>query len=311
MSRDRSLFWTIFGFPVRAIRALPRTLLAVLLIGALLLNVFSLTSPPLNGLATSLLSELGITTVAERERRSMVASHETELSAAQAETRKAEEAIVAAREATRVAEDTARAAEEAAEQSAEQTRIAVEAARTAETAIEKLETTKAARDALEKDIATAITERARLQAARASQTALAESIPHVGVQAIAATLALEIEDACASARDAAALIAITENRDSPEEARRAAEAEFDCSEAVAGALEPLSPGDLWQLMSAAPEDAWAAAAPFLPETGDDIAFEDWDALAAEARIVFAGSQTPPSEGEVASPTAPNAPTAEE
>ena len=245
MSRDRSLFWTIVGFPVRAIRALPRTLLAVLVIVGFILNVLVLTSPTLNALATDGLAKLGVTTVAERDARTVQTEHQAEL--AEAET-----AI----------------------------RVADEARLTAKAEIEALQAASAELRGIVQGIAGSMTERAALQATRATQTAAAEAVPFAGTVAIAATLSMEIGDACDTAKEASILTALTEADSTPDTVQATEDAAFDCRETLGDVIELPVAEQIWQTVTDNPEAAWQAAQPYLPES-DGARPTEWEVLAED------------------------------
>ena len=77
MSRQRSLFSTLAGFPVRLLRSLPRTLLALLVIAALALNAATLVSEPtfrtLSDIAEAVVGDRSVQARAERQQTELAA----------------------------------------------------------------------------------------------------------------------------------------------------------------------------------------------------------------------------------------------
>ncbi|TCP40542.1 hypothetical protein [Rhodovulum marinum] len=108
-----------------------------------------------------------------------------------------------------------------------------------------------------------VTRRVQRGAARSIASAAGEAIPFVGAGVVAGALVLEVNDACATARDMAGLEAALGAGDDPEAARRAAEDAFDCTamirEELPGYEDIPTREDLWEKARAAPGQAYEQA----------------------------------------------------
>lgn len=100
-------------------------------------------------------------------------------------------------------------------------------------------------------------------AARNVSTAFGEAIPLVGVAVIAGGLALEVQDACDTARDMAGLEGAIANPDDPETGQKQAMEAFNCSELIPEAEDLPTKEEIWTGMMAAPADAWAYASDYV------------------------------------------------
>ncbi|PWE32493.1 hypothetical protein DDZ14_10560 [Maritimibacter sp. 55A14] len=114
-----------------------------------------------------------------------------------------------------------------------------------------------------------VTRRLQRGAARSIGSAAGEAIPFIGVGVIAGALALDVKDACDTARDMVGLEAAIAAENDPEIARQNAEAAFDCKEMI---REDLPDSDaLWAAVRASPRKAWEAAR----DAGVSVAEVDW------------------------------------
>ncbi|WP_164658138.1 hypothetical protein [Tropicibacter sp. Alg240-R139] len=129
---------------------------------------------------------------------------------------------------------------------------------------EKLTRRKAAQKAVRRT-SSRVTQRMAKGAARNTATAFGEAIPLIGVAVIAGGLALEVQDACDTARDMAGLEGVISDPDNPEEAQKKAMEEFECSELIPEAEGLPSIEDIWGGMLSAPGKAWDAAAEYVDE----------------------------------------------
>lgn len=138
---------------------------------------------------------------------------------------------------------------------------------------------KAARQKAQRQIAREttrkVTRRVQRGAARSIGSAAGEAIPFLGVGVIAGALALEVDDACDTARDMAGLEAALALEGDPDLARRRAEDAFDCTamirEELPGYDDLPTREDLWAEMRGAPRKAYEAAR----NTGIAVAELDW------------------------------------
>ncbi|MCV2889357.1 hypothetical protein [Ruegeria aquimaris] len=245
MSRQRSPLLAILGFPVRVVRSLPRTLLALLVIGGLVFNILTLTVSGAFTAASGILSAAGLSTVAARE-------------SAEAALRR-EAADKANREALE------RATREASEKAAREAR---------ETALREAAERRLAVNRVAASTRDAIGDRLARQAARNSASVFAEAIPVVGVGVIAAALVLEVKDSCDTARDMTALVAAIETEGDAQAAREAAAAAFDCADLIPNYDDLPTKDQIWGEVSSAPEKAWDKATGYY----DTLAGADWSAV---------------------------------
>lgn len=234
MSRQRSLFSTLAGFPVRLLRSLPRTLLALLVIAALALNAATLVSEP----TFRTLSDIAEAVVGDRSVQARAERQQTEL-AARADA--AEEDADALK--VRIAEletEKARLTQELAE-----TRVVYRGAE------------RPAREAVA-EASAAIGDRVSKAAARNVASMPGEALPFIGIAVVADATAEEIAGACALMEEIQALnLAFN-----PEHA-------ID-STVVCGTPVP-SRGELWSMVQTRPAAEWDAAGD-LYETLPEISF---------------------------------------
>ncbi len=254
MSRQRSPLLAILGFPVRVVRSLPRTLLALLVIGGLVFNILTLTVSGAFTAASGILSAAGLSTVAARE------SAEAALRREAADKANREALDRATREAS---EKAAREAREAALREAAERRLAVN------------RVAASTRDA--------IGDRLARQATRNSASVFAEAIPVVGVGVIAAALALDINDSCDTARDMAALAAAVEAEGDVEAARDASAEAFDCRDLIPNVEDLPTKDDILTKLRTAPDAAWKAGTGYY----DTLAEKDWSEATAGMREYIA------------------------
>jgi hypothetical protein len=132
-------------------------------------------------------------------------------------------------------------------------------------------------------------------AARNIASVAGEAVPVVGVAVIAGALAMEVRDACDTARDMAALEAALLTDGDPEAASAAATAQFDCAAMIRAELpgyETLpTPQEIWQKAASAPATAYNEARAF----GVELAALDWRAemgKVGQTLVTWVRSQLP-------------------
>lgn len=108
-----------------------------------------------------------------------------------------------------------------------------------------------------------VTRRLKRGAARSIGSAAGEAIPFIGAGVIAGALALEVKDACDTARDMAGLEAALMTEGDPDQAHQAAEDAFDCKAMIRDELPsydnlPTREG-LWATVRASPRRAYEEA----------------------------------------------------
>jgi hypothetical protein len=225
--------------PFRLVRAALPFVWVILLAASLALNVAVLTVTGVYTLASGALSAVGIGTVASR-------------------TAATEAALRAERD---VARRTAATATRRAER---------EAARAAQ----RKTTARIGRET-----ARGVTRRVQRAAARNITSVTGEAIPVLGVAIIAGALAMEVNDACDTARDMAGLEAALASEGDPEAARKTATEAFDCVAMIREELPDYddipSRQDVWTAMRTAPAQAWEAAR----AAGIEVSNMDWAAAA--------------------------------
>lgn len=222
MSRHRSLFRSIIGFPVRVLSALPKTMLALLVIVGLGLNMLTLISVP----TFAALSQLVETVIGDHTVRALAEKREAEMRA-RIDLADADNAALKGQ----VAELEARTAKLAAE--------------LAETRVVYRGSEKAARDAVA-EASEAMSRRVTNAAARNVASMPGEALPFVGIAVVAGATAWEIADACALMTELHELdVAFN-----PDHA-------IDGSE-VCGIRVPTSE-ELWQTVRNSPSEGWDAA----------------------------------------------------
>ena len=128
-----------------------------------------------------------------------------------------------------------------------------------------------------RDTARKVTRRVQRGAARNLSSVAGEAIPFVGVAVIVGALALEIDDACDTARDMAGLEAALATTGDPEIAQTEAAEAFDCREIVPGYGDLPDRNDVWRAMRAAPQQAYEAAV----QAGLAVADVDWNGYALQ------------------------------
>jgi len=152
---------------------------------------------------------------------------------------------------------------------------------TREKAVRKKTQTRIARQTTQR-----VKRRVQRGAARSIGSAAGEAIPVVGAGVIAGVLALEVNDACATARDMAGLEAALVSDGDPEDARREAEDSFDCTEMIREELPDYNDlptrEEIWAEMRQAPADTYEAAR----HVGEALAEIDWRSWIGSA---FSGS----------------------
>ncbi len=132
---------------------------------------------------------------------------------------------------------------------------------------ERLAAKKASREVVRKTTKRVSSRLAR-GAARNVTTSFGEAIPLLGVAVIAGGLALEVQDACETARDMAGLEGALANPDDPEAGQKQFMEEFTCTELIPEAEDLPSKEDIWTGMMEAPGNAWTYASSYvndLPE----------------------------------------------
>lgn len=114
--------------------------------------------------------------------------------------------------------------------------------------------------------------RAQRGAVRSISSVGAEAIPVFGVAVLAGALALEVKDACDTAKDMAGLEAALGSENDPERARQTAEDAFDCKEMIReelpGFTDLPSRAALWAAIRESPMTAWNGAKEYVPDLPD-------------------------------------------
>ncbi len=113
-----------------------------------------------------------------------------------------------------------------------------------------------------------VSQRMAKGAARTTATSVGEAIPFVGVAVIAGGIALEVQDACDTARDMAGLEGAMANPDDPEAGQKQAMEQFDCTELIPNAEDLPDVEDIWVGMKSAPGRAWVAASDYIDDLPD-------------------------------------------
>ncbi|GIT88206.1 hypothetical protein ROBYS_32220 [Roseobacter sp. OBYS 0001] len=134
-------------------------------------------------------------------------------------------------------------------------------------ASERLAAKKASREVVRKTTKRVSSRMAR-GATRNVTTSFSEAIPFIGVTVIAGGLALEVKDACDTARDMAGLEGALDNPDDPEAGQKQAMEDFECTEMIPEAEDLPNKEDIWAGMMNAPGTAWEYASNYvndLPE----------------------------------------------
>jgi len=108
-------------------------------------------------------------------------------------------------------------------------------------------------------VARNVTARVQRRAARSVASVFGEAIPVIGIAVIAGALALEMKEACDTAREMTGLSAALEAEDDPEAARRAAEAAFSCTDLIPEAASPPSAAEIRTAIMESPAWAWEQA----------------------------------------------------
>lgn len=116
-----------------------------------------------------------------------------------------------------------------------------------------------------------VTRRLQRSAARSIGSAAGKAVPFIGVGVIAGAVALEVKDACDTARDMAGLEAALVAEGDPDEARLLAEQEFDCREVLPSYDDLPTREAIWETVRASPRQAWEAAR----GAGVAVADVDW------------------------------------
>lgn len=151
---------------------------------------------------------------------------------------------------------------------------------------EKLARRKATRSIGHKT-AEQVTRRVQKTAARNIASVGGEAIPLVGIAVIAGALAMEVDDACDTAKDMAGLEAALATQGDAEAARDAAVKALDCKTLIPGYDSLPSKEDLWAMIKDSPGKAYEAAR----AKGIALAEIDWSgrgASAVESLIEWAG-----------------------
>ena len=151
-------------------------------------------------------------------------------------------------------------------------------------ATEKLASRKASREVVRKT-SKRVSSRMAKSGARNVATSVGEAIPLVGVAVIAGGLALEVQDACDTARDMAGLEGALNNPDAPAEGQRQAMVSFNCTALIPDAEELPTTKELWAGMLAAPGKAWASASGYI----DDLPDIDLSGR-SERALIYAGQR---------------------
>ncbi len=113
-----------------------------------------------------------------------------------------------------------------------------------------------------------VSQRMAKGAARTTATSVGEAIPFIGAAVIAGGIALEVQDACDTARDMAGLEGAVANPDDPEAGQRRAMEQFDCTELIPNAEDLPDVEDIWVGMKSAPGKAWMAASDYIDDLPD-------------------------------------------
>lgn len=151
-------------------------------------------------------------------------------------------------------------------------------------ASEKVAARKASREVVRKT-SKRVSSRVVKSGARNVATSFGEAIPLVGVAVIAGGLALEVQDACDTARDMAGLEGALDNPDDPKAGQRQAMEEFDCTELIPEAGDLPTTEEIWAGMLAAPGKAWAFASNYISDL-PDVDLSGWP----ERALISAGER---------------------
>lgn len=200
-----------------------RTIMALIVVLMLLFNLATLTISAVSAAVSTALSGVGITTVAAREAMEKLQLRQ-ELASAQRTARSAE---------ARLARSYAREAERKAA-AATSRRVSHE-------------------------ITEGVVRRAQRRALRNSTSVFGEAIPFFGVAVITASIALEIKDACATARDMRAMQAALDADGDPVKAREQAESSFDCAKEFGDQVRVPTRAEIWEAIVKSPSQVWEAA----------------------------------------------------
>lgn len=222
MSRQPSVLGTIVGFPVRMLSALPKRILALLLIVAVVANILTLISPPtfrsLSGLASEVVGDKTVHDLLEREKAEMQSRAE------------------------RAEKDSAELAAQLADLRAENEKLAKDLAQPTVTFL-------GTEVSVQQAVSTAV-QSMRQRVSEAATRNLAsmpgKSLPFLGVSVVSATGKQDVLDACAlltNMRDLESAF-VPDTPPVPPE--------------ICGTRVP-EPGYLWQTVRSDPDQAWQTA----------------------------------------------------
>lgn len=151
-------------------------------------------------------------------------------------------------------------------------------------ASEKIAARRASREVVRKT-SKRVSSRMAKAGARNVATSFGEAIPLVGVAVIAGGLALEVQDACDTARDMAGLEGALDNIEDPEMGQKQAMEDFDCTELIPESEDLPSAEEIWAGMLAAPGKAWAFASGYISEL-PELDLSGW----TERALISAGER---------------------
>ena len=205
---------------IRAFKIGTKSVLAFLLVLSVVLNIATVTISGVYSVVSGAASVIGLSTVAARAAKEKIADRKAA----------AERAV-----ADRKASAERKAADRAAADRKKKTKKVVQ------------------------DTSKRVSSRMARGAARNSAAALGEAIPFVGVAVIAGGLAIEVKDACETAKDMKGLEAAIDADGDPVSAQKKAMAEFNCTDLIPNANDLPKRQDIWAGMLAAPGKAWKKA----------------------------------------------------
>ncbi|MEQ9695094.1 hypothetical protein [Shimia sp. SDUM112013] len=151
-------------------------------------------------------------------------------------------------------------------------------------ASQKIASRKASREVVRKT-SKRVSSRMAKSGARNVATSVGEAIPLVGVAVIAGGLALEVQDACDTARDMAGLEGALDNPDDPAAGQRQAMQSFNCADLIPDVEDLPTTKELWAGMLSAPGKAWSAASGYI----EDLPAIDISGR-SERALIYAGQR---------------------
>lgn len=124
-----------------------------------------------------------------------------------------------------------------------------------------------------------VSERTANSTGRSIASSFGEAVPIVGIGIIAASIGLEVKDACDTAKDMAGLEGALNNPDDPEKGRQKAIEQFSCTDLIPSIEDIPTKEELLSSVSNAPSEAWESASTYYENLPD----VDWAAYANTAR----------------------------